>query len=223
MEEWSAASPRVAHLLGGLVGEGDGQMESGATPFSRMSQAMRLVMTRVLPSRPARMSSGPSVASTAARCSGFNLAMSCCKGKSVGRFLCLVYPQGGWAGMVGVMRAEWFLFGLAALLSCFRTERKGGSRVRVEERTICTFCTFVQFVQNVQIDYIGSCRPFPQPTPSRTSPPFSTGSARAGADSTPPARCACWCRRGIRENPRMRAQELLRLTEETAVTRRPRA
>jgi hypothetical protein len=35
-------------------------MESGATPFSRMSQAMRLVMTRVLPEpAPARISSGP--------------------------------------------------------------------------------------------------------------------------------------------------------------------
>src|SRR5579862_3164635 len=61
-------------------------MASGATPFSWMSQAIRLVMTRVLPEpAPARISRGPSVASTAARCSGFNLAMSDCDTSGVRR------------------------------------------------------------------------------------------------------------------------------------------
>jgi len=48
----------LAHLAGGLVGEVTARMESGATPFSRMSQAMRLVMTRVLPEPARRESAG---------------------------------------------------------------------------------------------------------------------------------------------------------------------
>ena len=48
------------------------RMESGATPLASMRYAMRCVITRVFPEpAPARISTGPSVASTAARCCGF--------------------------------------------------------------------------------------------------------------------------------------------------------
>src|SRR6185436_19030741 len=50
---------------------------SEGTPFSRMRWAMRCVMTRVLPlPAPARMRTGPSVASTASRCCGLSPARS---------------------------------------------------------------------------------------------------------------------------------------------------
>jgi hypothetical protein len=74
-EEWSSSrSTRSAISLAALLVKVTARIDSGATPFSRISQAMRLVITRVLPEpAPARISRGPSVASTAARCSGFRL------------------------------------------------------------------------------------------------------------------------------------------------------
>ena len=77
-DEWpSRRSTRSAISLAALLVKVTARIESGATPFSRISQAMRLVMTRVLPDpAPARISSGPSVVSTAARCSGFRLSIS---------------------------------------------------------------------------------------------------------------------------------------------------
>src|ERR1035437_4261376 len=107
-DEWpSSRSTRAAISLAALLVKVTARMESGATPFSRMSQAMRLVMTRVLPEpAPARMSRGPSVASTAARCSGFRLSMGGCKARvQAGRILFLVYPQEGQAGDGGVVDA----------------------------------------------------------------------------------------------------------------------
>ena len=62
-----------AHFLGGLVGEGDREHLLVAANPPPMRYAMRNAMTRVLPEpAPARMSSGPSVCSTASRCSGFS-------------------------------------------------------------------------------------------------------------------------------------------------------
>src|ERR1700738_220040 len=70
-------STRSAISAAALLVKVTARIESGATPFSRISQAMRAVITRVLPEpAPARISRGPSVASTAARCSGFRLAIS---------------------------------------------------------------------------------------------------------------------------------------------------
>jgi hypothetical protein len=62
----------LAHLARGLVGEGDASSSHGlARPVDRMC-ASRVVSTRVLPvPAPARTSTGPSVVSTASRCSGF--------------------------------------------------------------------------------------------------------------------------------------------------------
>ena len=66
----------LAHLARRLVGEGDGQQlpRLGAPLSSRMC-ASRVVSTRVLPvPAPASTSTGPSVASTASRCSGLSPA-----------------------------------------------------------------------------------------------------------------------------------------------------
>jgi hypothetical protein len=62
----------VAHLARGLVGEGDGQdLPRAGRPVARM-WAIRVVSTRVLPvPAPASTRTGPSVVSTASRCSGF--------------------------------------------------------------------------------------------------------------------------------------------------------
>ena len=82
----SSLSTRSAISAEALLVKVTARMESGATPFSWISHAMRLVMTRVLPEpAPARMSSGPSVVSTAARCSGFRFAMSDGTSESAGR------------------------------------------------------------------------------------------------------------------------------------------
>src|SRR5208282_2453986 len=49
------------------------RIDSGITPIFSIRQAIRNVMTRVFPlPAPARMSTGPSVVSTASRCCGFN-------------------------------------------------------------------------------------------------------------------------------------------------------
>ena len=82
----------LGHLAGGLVGEGDGQDRVGRDVFLADEPGDAVVMTRVLPEpAPARISSGPSVASTAARCSGLRLSRSGCKASSpAGRFLRLV-------------------------------------------------------------------------------------------------------------------------------------
>src|SRR5208337_718667 len=49
------------------------RIDSGITPICSIRKAMRNVMTRVFPlPAPARMSTGPSVVSTASRCCGFN-------------------------------------------------------------------------------------------------------------------------------------------------------
>src|ERR1700684_2953358 len=64
-----------------------------------MRYAMRWVITRVLPEpAPARISKGPSTASTAARCCGFNLSSRCCNGWSLKR--ALIFLFGGWSGDV---------------------------------------------------------------------------------------------------------------------------
>ena len=57
----------------GASGRLTAKIRSGGTPCSSINTAMRVVSTRVLPEpAPARMRIGPSGASTAARCSGFN-------------------------------------------------------------------------------------------------------------------------------------------------------
>ncbi len=82
----SRVSTRSAISAAALLVKVTARIASGGTPFSWISQAMRLVITRVFPDpAPARISSGPSVASTAARCSGFNLAMSDCDTRCVRR------------------------------------------------------------------------------------------------------------------------------------------
>ncbi len=63
----------LLHLARRLVGEGDGEDLAGigAWPVARI-WAMRVVSTRVLPvPAPARTRTGPSMVSTASRCSGF--------------------------------------------------------------------------------------------------------------------------------------------------------
>ena len=79
-EVWpSSFSTRSAISAEALLVKVTARMESGATPFSLDEPGDAVVMTRVLPEpAPARMSTGPSVASTAARCSGFRLSMSGC-------------------------------------------------------------------------------------------------------------------------------------------------
>jgi len=60
--------------LAALLVKVTARIESGAMAFSRISQAMRLVMTRVLPDpAPARISSGPLAVSTAARLFGIQV------------------------------------------------------------------------------------------------------------------------------------------------------
>jgi len=77
------------------------------------------VMTRVLPEpAPARISNGPSTASTAARCSGFRLSASCCKGQvRAGRFLGLVYRSGGRESIVLAQQCP----SSAPAVSCYAT------------------------------------------------------------------------------------------------------
>ena len=88
----SSRSTRSAISLEALLVKVTARIASGATFFSWMSQAMRCVITRVLPDpAPARISSGPSVASTAARCSGLRWSRRECKAsRPAGRFLHLI-------------------------------------------------------------------------------------------------------------------------------------
>jgi hypothetical protein len=63
----------VLHLVGGLVGEGDGQDLERADALVRMRWAMRWVSTRVLPEpAPATTSSGPSSWTTASSWTGLS-------------------------------------------------------------------------------------------------------------------------------------------------------
>ena len=72
VEPASSLSTRSPISAEALLVKVTARMESGATPFASIRYAMRCVMTRVLPEpAPARMSTGPSVASTAVRCCGF--------------------------------------------------------------------------------------------------------------------------------------------------------
>jgi len=82
------------------------RIESGAMPFSWMSQAMRLVMTRVLPEpAPARISNGPSVVSTAAALFGLRLERSGSKAKSGGKRPLSSVPFGA-LEVVGLQRCS---------------------------------------------------------------------------------------------------------------------
>src|SRR5579872_7004235 len=80
-EAWPMSlSTRSAISPAALFVKVTARMESGATPRWSISQAMRWVMTRVLPDpAPARINTAPSTASTASRCWGFSLSRRCCK------------------------------------------------------------------------------------------------------------------------------------------------
>ena len=125
-EEWpSSRSTRSPISLAALLVKVTARMESGATPFSRISHAIRLVMTRVLPEPdPARISNGPSTASTAARCSGFRLSASCCKGQvRAGRFLGLVYRSGGRESIVLAQQCPSRAPAVSCYIDCWRESK----------------------------------------------------------------------------------------------------
>ena len=96
----------LAHLGGGLVGEGDGEHLAGLHAHGPPSRwAMRWVSTRVLPEpAPATMSSGPPSCSTASRCCGLSPTSSCsgsAPGARRGRPAVGAQPGGGGLGPGG--------------------------------------------------------------------------------------------------------------------------
>ena len=76
----------LGHLARRLVGEGDRQDLAGGAIPSSIRCAVRSVITRVLPEpAPAITSSGPSVSSTASRCSGSSASRLGAAGRRVGQ------------------------------------------------------------------------------------------------------------------------------------------
>ena len=72
----------LGHFAGGLVGEGDGEDGVGGDVFLADEPGDAVGDDAGLArAAPARMSRGPSVASTAARCSGFRWARRGCKAR----------------------------------------------------------------------------------------------------------------------------------------------
>src|SRR5215471_5254815 len=72
--EPTSESTRLAISDAALLVNVTARIESGCTPTPSIKCAIRYVMTRVLPlPAPARISTGPSVVSTASRCCGFSL------------------------------------------------------------------------------------------------------------------------------------------------------